>query len=128
HPPEEQTISVWMGTEGKIDDVPVDEVRRFEGEFLQYLRHHHKGTLDLIADAEWNDDVIAVLDGAISHFKETFLAKDGGIRVNEAEAEAMAAGVEGQEKVVRVEGTPSAAADPRVARGAAPAARSPRTP
>jgi F-type H+-transporting ATPase subunit alpha len=106
YPPEEQVVSVWMGTEGKIDDVPVEEVRRFESEFLQYLRHHHKGTLDMIADADWNDDIIAVLDEAIAHFKQTFLAKDGGIRVNEPEAEAMGAGVEGQEKVVRVKRTP----------------------
>jgi F-type H+/Na+-transporting ATPase subunit alpha len=106
YPPEEQVISVWMGTEGKIDDVAVEEVRRFEGEFLQYLRHRHKGTLEMIADAEWNDDIIAVLDDAITHFKETFLAKDGGVRVNEPEAEAMEEGVEGQEKVVRVKRTP----------------------
>jgi len=106
YPPEEQVISVWMGTEGKIDDVPVEDVRRFESEFLQYLRHHHKGSLDMIADGEWTDDIVGVLDEAIAHFKQTFLAKDGGIRVNEPEAEAMGAGVEGQEKVVRVKRTP----------------------
>jgi F-type H+-transporting ATPase subunit alpha len=105
YPPQEQVVSVWMGTEGKIDDVPVEEVRRFESEFLQYLRHHHKGTLDLIGDGEWDDDIVAVLDEAIAHFKQTFLAKEGGVRVNEPEAEAMEAGVEGQEKVVRVKRT-----------------------
>jgi F-type H+-transporting ATPase subunit alpha len=102
YPPQEQVISVWMGTEGKIDDVPVDEVRRFETEFLQYLRHHHEGTLQRIAAAEWEDDIIATLNEAIDHFKGMFLAKEGGIRVNEPEAAAMGEGVETQEKVVRV--------------------------
>ena len=61
----------------------------------------------MIADGEWNDDIVGVLDEAIAHFKQTFLAKEGGIRVNEPEAEAMGAGVEGQEKVVRVKRTPA---------------------
>src|SRR5206468_3443591 len=46
---EDEVVSVWAGTEGKLDDVPVGEVRRFESEFLQYLRHSHKSTLDAIA-------------------------------------------------------------------------------
>ncbi|MFM1786587.1 MAG: hypothetical protein RL228_537, partial [Actinomycetota bacterium] len=29
-------ISVWAGTTGKMDDVPVEDIRRFESEFLAY--------------------------------------------------------------------------------------------
>src|SRR3954466_1516789 len=39
YPVQEQVVSVWSGTEGKLDDIPVGEVRRFESEFLAYLRH-----------------------------------------------------------------------------------------
>jgi F-type H+-transporting ATPase subunit alpha len=102
YPVEEQVVSVWAGTEGKLDDVPVGDVRRFETEFLQYLRHSHKSTMETIAANTWNDDVVSALDGAIAHFKEMFLARDGGIQVHEAEAEALAEGVEGREKVTRV--------------------------
>ena len=45
YPVQEQVVSVWAGTEGKLDDIPVGEVRRFESEFLQYLRHKHEGVL-----------------------------------------------------------------------------------
>ena len=45
YPVEEQVVSVWMGTEGKIDDIAVGDVRRFEEQFLQYLRHAHQGVL-----------------------------------------------------------------------------------
>src|SRR3954451_20492392 len=38
-PVEDQVVSVWIGTESKLDDVPVADVGRFEAEFLQYLRH-----------------------------------------------------------------------------------------
>src|SRR5262245_48127140 len=53
YPVQEQVVPVWAGTEGKIDDVPVGDVRRFEAEFLQYLRHSHAGVRARIADGQW---------------------------------------------------------------------------
>src|SRR5688500_6864315 len=53
YPVEEQVVSIWAGTEGKLDDVPVNEVRRFESEFLEFLRHSYKATLQSIADNNW---------------------------------------------------------------------------
>jgi F-type H+-transporting ATPase subunit alpha len=100
YPMQEQVVSVWAGTEGKLDDVPVGEIRRFESEFLQYLRHQHASTLDAIADDEWNDDIVSTLDEAIGQFKQMFLAKEGGTRVNEAPAKPME-GEEAHETVTR---------------------------
>jgi F-type H+-transporting ATPase subunit alpha len=102
YPVEEQVVSIWAGTEGKIDDIPVGEVRRFENEFLQYLRHSHKETLASIAANNWDDDIVVTLDTAIAEFKRLFLAGEDVIRINEPAAEAMEAGLEGQEKVTRV--------------------------
>jgi len=39
-PVEEQVASIWAGTKGKLDDVPVDDVRRFETELLDHLRRN----------------------------------------------------------------------------------------
>ncbi|WP_089154992.1 F0F1 ATP synthase subunit alpha [Micromonospora sp. NBS 11-29] len=86
YPVHEQVVSVWAGTEGKLDDVPVGEVRRFESEFLQYLRHKHEGVLAAIADNKWGDDLISSLDSAISEFKQVFLGKEDEVRVNDAPA------------------------------------------
>lgn len=102
YPVEEQVVSVWAGTEGKLDDVPLGEVRRFESEFLQYLRHSHKNVLDTIAGGTWDDDVIATLDKAIVDFKQMFLGKDGQIVINEPAAEALEEGAETRETVKRV--------------------------
>src|SRR5262245_29051051 len=57
----EQAVAVWAGTEGKLDDVPVGEIRRFESEFMSYLRHSHKGTLQSVADGNWDDAIVAAL-------------------------------------------------------------------
>ncbi|MDI5944186.1 F0F1 ATP synthase subunit alpha, partial [Micromonospora sp. DH15] len=99
-PVQEQTVSVWAGTEGKLDDIPVGEIRRFEAEFLQYLRHKHEGTLAAIADNKWNDEVISSLDQAIASFKQTFLGKEDAPRINEAPA-APLEGDENRETVTR---------------------------
>ncbi len=102
YPVEEQVVSIWLGTEGKVDDVPVEDVRRFEGEFLDALRRQHRETLDAIAGGTWDDDVIGQLNGALDSFKQGFLTQDHQVRVNEAPAEPMAEGTESQETVTQV--------------------------
>ncbi|MGC3861859.1 F0F1 ATP synthase subunit alpha [Micromonospora chersina] len=100
YPVQEQVVSVWAGTEGKLDDIPVGEVRRFESEFLQYLRHKHEGVLAGIADNKWDDEIIGSLDSAITEFKKVFLGKEDEVRINEAPA-APLEGEENRESVTR---------------------------
>ncbi|MCP3784520.1 MULTISPECIES: F0F1 ATP synthase subunit alpha [Micromonospora] len=100
YPVQEQVVSVWAGVEGKLDDIPVGEVRRFESEFLQYLRHKHEGVLAGIADNKWDDDIIASLDSAITEFKKVFLGKEDEPRINEPAAKPME-GEENRETVTR---------------------------
>ncbi|WBB66718.1 F0F1 ATP synthase subunit alpha [Micromonospora sp. WMMD812] len=100
YPVQEEVVSVWAGTEGKLDDVPVGEIRRFESEFLQYLRHKHEGVLAGIADNKWDDDITATLDAAITEFKQVFLGKEDERTINEAPA-APLEGDENRETVTR---------------------------
>ncbi|MFY1617440.1 F0F1 ATP synthase subunit alpha [Micromonospora sp. WMMD736] len=100
YPVQEEVVSVWAGTEGKLDDVPVGEIRRFEAEFLQYLRHKHEGVLASIADNQWGDDIIDSLDSAIAEFKQVFLNKEDERKINDAPA-APLEGDENRETVTR---------------------------
>jgi F-type H+-transporting ATPase subunit alpha len=100
-PVAEQVVSVWAGTEGKLDDVPVGDIRRFESELLEEMRRSNEATLQLITDGVWDDQVIAALDKAIASFKQKYLAKDDTVRINELQAEAMQAENEAREKVTR---------------------------
>ncbi|HEY8473963.1 MAG TPA: F0F1 ATP synthase subunit alpha [Natronosporangium sp.] len=101
-PVEEEVVSVWAGTTGKLDDIPVSDISRFESEFLQHLRRANPGVLQQIADGTWNDEIIATLEEAIGSFKDSFLARDGGIRINEPEAEAIDEEAQRRETVKRV--------------------------
>ncbi|WP_018252190.1 F0F1 ATP synthase subunit alpha [Salinispora mooreana] len=105
-PVQDQVVSVWAGVEGKLDDIPVGEIRRFESELLQYLRHKHEGVLAQIADGTWGDDVIASLDAAITDFKKLFLGKEDERRINEPAAEPLA-GEEDRETVTRFQDEPT---------------------
>ncbi|MFS8479940.1 MAG: F0F1 ATP synthase subunit alpha [Micromonosporaceae bacterium] len=100
-PVEQQVVSIWAGTAGKLDDLPVGEVTRFETELLDWMRRNRSEILNAIAEGAWNDDIIASVDEAVTSFKKIFLAREDERRVHEAEAEAMAAGEESRERVVR---------------------------
>lgn len=77
-PMEEQVVSVWAGTTGKMDDVPVEDIRRFEAELLEYLRRERKDLLTSIAEGgKMSDDTLQSIADAIAAFKQQFETSDG---------------------------------------------------
>jgi F-type H+-transporting ATPase subunit alpha len=87
YPVEEEAVVVWAGVEGKLDDIAVGDVRRFEADFLDHVRRHDKTTLQAIADGQWDDDIIGALDKSIADFKQNFLARGDTKTVKDAPAE-----------------------------------------
>jgi F-type H+-transporting ATPase subunit alpha len=100
---EQQVITVWAGTSGRLDDVPVEDIRRFESEFLDQLRRDKSGILDAIRETgELSDDTITALKDAIEEFRRGFETSGGGLLVvDEEPAEAVDEGKVSQEKVAR---------------------------
>ncbi|HEV7713325.1 MAG TPA: F0F1 ATP synthase subunit alpha [Asanoa sp.] len=87
YPVAEEAVVIWAGVEGKLDDIAVGDVRRFEADFLDHLRRHDKATLQAIADGKWEDDIVAALDKSLKDFKQNFLARDTDKPVTDAPAE-----------------------------------------
>jgi len=98
---EREVVSLWLGTRGKLDVVPVSDVRRFEGEFLDYLSRGDSGALDDIRTSlKLEDDTVSKLESAVEAFYGQFTTGDGeSLKVNEPEVEAMDASERGQERV-----------------------------
>jgi F-type H+-transporting ATPase subunit alpha len=72
-PFEEQTASIFAGTNGYLDTVPVDAVVRYEQAMLADLRANHKDVLKTIRDTkDLGDDAKAKLKGALDAFAKTF--------------------------------------------------------
>jgi F-type H+-transporting ATPase subunit alpha len=77
YPVEDQTVSIWAGTTGKLDEVPVQDILRFEREFLDYLKRNTQ-VLTVIRETEkLEDDTVNELEKAIEHFKKMFQLHTG---------------------------------------------------
>ncbi len=97
---EEQVVSLWAGTRGHLDRVPVEDIRRFEGEFLQYLRHAPGGPLETIrTERDLSKDTEDALLKAFGDFAESFTTSEGNVLGREEKFKAMDASQVGQEKV-----------------------------
>jgi F-type H+/Na+-transporting ATPase subunit alpha len=102
-PVEQEVVSIWAGSTGELDQVPVGDIRKFEREFLDYVGREHQGVYDGIRQTgRLEDDAIESLKQAIGSFKQEFQTSEGKpLVVNEPEAEAMESDDVGQEKVTR---------------------------
>ena len=102
-PVEQEVVSIWAGTTGELDEVPVRDIRKFEREFLDYVGREHTGIYDsILQTGKLDEDTVGSLKRAIGSFKQEFQTGEGKpLVVNEADAESMDAGEVGQEKVTR---------------------------
>ena len=103
-PVEEQVASIWAGTTGRLDPVPVPDIRRFEAEFLDYLRREHSGILSGIRESgTFDDDTDTALTDAYDGFARQFETSEGeSIRVGkEADVEPLGDEDVEQEQIVK---------------------------
>jgi F-type H+-transporting ATPase subunit alpha len=76
-PVENQVVSIWAGTNGKLDEVPVEDILRFESELHDYLARNTK-VLDTLREKNALDDqLIADMDAAVDEFKLGFQTGEG---------------------------------------------------
>jgi F-type H+-transporting ATPase subunit alpha len=100
-PVEEQVVSLWAGTTGQLDDVPVEDIGRFESEFLDYLRRDSGGILAAIRETkDLSDDSVTKLKDAIDGFRRGFEVTGGKLLVSDEEpVDALGEGEAGRESV-----------------------------
>ena len=77
YPVEEQVVSVWAGLQGLLDEVPVNDVLRFEREMLDYIRHHSESLANIKESKVFDDDTAEALRGQIAEFKKEFQTSEG---------------------------------------------------
>ncbi|BAU98754.1 MULTISPECIES: F0F1 ATP synthase subunit alpha [Aurantimicrobium] len=77
YPVEDQVVSIWAGTTGKLDEVPVEDILRFEREFLDYLGRKTKVLTTLRETNVLDDKTVEDLEKAVVAFKKEFQVGDG---------------------------------------------------
>ena len=102
-PVEDQVVSVWAGTNGYLDDVPVEDVRRFEGQFLEHLRNRSDVLNTLAQTGKIEDSTVEALRAEITEFKKGFFGEGDDHLVGAGHEEHSALGEESvdQEKIVK---------------------------
>jgi F-type H+-transporting ATPase subunit alpha len=104
-PVEEQVVSIWAGTTGQLDDVPVEDIRRFETEFLDYMRRNHDGLLTSIRETKnLTDDDVTTLKDAMDRFRRTFEVTGGQLLVSDEGVPALGDDEDEQEAISRYRG------------------------
>ena len=89
-PVEEQVVSIFLGTGGHLDSVPVEDVKRFEAELLDHMRASEEGFLEGIRTSQkLSEEDEDKLTQIINHFKKGFAASGGGSVVPDEHVEAM---------------------------------------
>ncbi len=71
YPIEEQVVSVWAGSKGYLDDVPVEKVHDWEARMLDYVRHNSSVLETIASTGEMDKDLEAELEATVSAFTES---------------------------------------------------------
>jgi F-type H+-transporting ATPase subunit alpha len=88
YPVERQVVAIWMGTNGYLDDVPLEDVGRFEHDFLDYVQRERSGIYDAIRESKvLSDDTATALKEAIEDFRKNFTVSSGELLIEEEPAE-----------------------------------------
>ncbi|THG35612.1 F0F1 ATP synthase subunit alpha [Glaciibacter flavus] len=103
YPVEEQVVSIWAGTNGKLDEVPVADILRFEREMIDYLGRNTEVLTTLRETNVLDDDTTKALDAGVDSFKKEFQTSEGASLASVADApvEPIAKEEVDQEKIVK---------------------------
>jgi F-type H+-transporting ATPase subunit alpha len=74
-PVEKQVVSIFAGTNGYLDAIPIEHVRRFERELLSMMELKHAAVLNEIADAkDLSPQLTEKLSAILKEFSGSFTA------------------------------------------------------
>ncbi len=83
-PVEREVVSIWAGTTGQLDDVPLADIGRFETEFLEYIQRERSGIYDAIRETrDLSEDTVTALKDAINDFRRGFETGEGQLLVTD---------------------------------------------
>jgi len=89
-PVEEQVVAIFLGTRGHLDSVPVEDVQKFEREFLEHVKASHDEILKEIRESKkLSEELEGTLENVVNEFKKGFATTDGSSVVPDEKVDAM---------------------------------------
>ena len=77
YPVEEEVVGIFLGTRGHLDSVPVEDVARFESEFLEHVRRDGGILAEIRDSGKLSDENEERLNKTVSEFKQQFATESG---------------------------------------------------
>ena len=74
---EQEVVSVWAGTNGKLDDLEIVDVLPFERGLLEYVSSNTDILKTIRDTGDFTKETEAALDKAVDAFRETYVTKAG---------------------------------------------------
>ena len=70
---EKQVVSVFIGTQGFLDELPVKDIKRFEAEFIEYIELKNADVLKAIRNEKvLSDSTVEILKSSVEEFLTKF--------------------------------------------------------
>ena len=89
-PVEQQVLGIWAGTKGFLDDIPLEDIKKFEQGLISFVENTRSSLLEKIRERKTIDkEIEEEMRAALTEFKERFTAEQGGaasskaVRLNE---------------------------------------------
>ncbi len=100
YPIEEQVVSIWAGTKGKLDKIALSDVLRFERELIDHLRQSSKVLDHIEGTGKLSPEDEKELHLAVDSFVETFLESANARLTTDASIEGGGDALVEQEQIV----------------------------
>jgi len=79
-PLEKQIMIIWAGTRGYLDDLPIEQCRKFEAELYRFMDNANRPILEEIAAKKVLDDALtAKIKAAVEEFKARFVSENKSV-------------------------------------------------
>src|ERR1700754_2917111 len=89
-PVEKQVVAIFLGTRGHLDSVPIEDVQKFEREFLEHVKASHEDILNEIRESKkLSEELEDKLENVVNDFKKGFDTTDGSSVVPDEHVDAM---------------------------------------
>ncbi|MEE8599708.1 F0F1 ATP synthase subunit alpha [Euzebya tangerina] len=71
-----QVVAIWATGNGYLDDIPVEDAKRFETELTEYFETRHAEVLQSLRDNQFDDEVVASMRSGVEAFKDGFVPSE----------------------------------------------------
>jgi proton translocating ATP synthase, F1 alpha subunit len=78
-PTEEQVVGIYTGINGYLDDIPTEQVQRFQDELREFMRAEETIYKAIKDTGDLSDELVEKLNAAIDKFKNTFSTEESGV-------------------------------------------------